>query len=146
MGGNAVRANWHLGDLELPSGDPLMIEDTAAAIDLSSGVVELHAELADAQQREHTYAKLFGVECSRKWKMEHRIMGGNRLSCFTCPHFREDEMDAATPVCGIGRQQETVITHIAALAEHGSLDEELAEAFERNFDAADELAEAMLAS
>lgn len=122
-----------------------MIEDRAKPINLTSDEATLSAELSASLATEVRYAATFGSECELKWKREHRLNGGARLSCFTCPHYTDDELHDLAPICVLGRQQETITAQLEALAGHGSLDDELAEAFERHADAAEELAEAMLA-
>lgn len=146
MGGHNVRANWHLGDLELPSeGNVVPIDAIAKPIDLSGSEAELSAELRALVYKEGDFSKLFGDECEIKWSQDHRIMGGTRRSCFTCPHFTEDDLNPMTNICRIGRQQENVLAQLAAIRDHGDMDDELIEAYERDAAAAAELAEAVLA-
>lgn len=154
--GSAVRANWHLGDLDLPQDDssPFDVTEVGKPIDISATEAQLRAELLASIETEGRMYALFlhpqtmeegYVSCDVKWDLGHRLMGGSRLSCFTCPHYTEDEMAPRANICALGRQQESTLTHMEALADHGSLDDELAEAFARDADAADELAEAVLA-
>jgi hypothetical protein len=150
---SVVRANWHLGDLELPSEAPVFIETVATPINLSASEAELEEELLETVATEARHFKMFlhprtfeegYVACDLKWEADHKLVGGSRHSCFTCPHFTDDELEPRASICALGRQQEGILVRLASLREHGTLDDELVEAFMRDEDAADELAEAML--
>lgn len=142
--GGAVRADWHLGDLELPSGDPVMIQDMADVIDLSGSEAVIYEELKALLEEEALTSKLWGVECDMKWESGHRLMGGSRSSCFTCQHFTQDEGNNRTLICRIGREQELTVARLGSARESESLDDELFASFVADADAADELVAACL--
>lgn len=149
-----VKANWHIDGLDLPEDDPFApVAEVGQVIDLSQGEAELHAALVASVDTEARFHNTFlhpatmepgYVACDMKWEPQHRLMGGDRNSCFACPHYTEDELAPHANICVLGRQQEMILAQLDSLHEHGTLDDELAEAFERDSAAADELAEAML--
>lgn len=92
----AVRANWHLGDLDLPEGDQSymsQLQSTAKVIDLSQSEAELIAEFDDLLTQESRYSAYAvdengaALECAVKQEPGHKIQGGTATSCFRCPSY-----------------------------------------------------------
>lgn len=150
MGG--VRANWHVGDLDLETGgDPMQeiaaLTAGATVIDLSKSEAQLESELAETLTREgHYAARSFGddgvtpLECALKWSDNHKIQNPEgSLSCFTCPHYCGIKESAHSLICALGRQQEDTLTQLRALRLADSLDAELAVAYESEIEACAEL-------
>lgn len=102
-----VQANWFLGDLDIAEGpDPLgpaqtRIEDVGRPIDLEGGVPAINQRVVDLLEQE---AKLFdrGITCP--------VKDNQQAVCSACPIRHRDELDPMTALCGIGLEQERVIT------------------------------------
>lgn len=143
-----VKANWHLDDLDATgvTEDPMQV---GVQVDIGGrSEADLYTELSDLLMKEAGYAKYSNVECQRKHDPRHILMGGDQLSCYTCPHYAPYGQcsDGHSVVCKVGREQEDLVVMLQALkrAEAGSLDQELVAHFEAQLEAAAELAEAAL--
>jgi hypothetical protein len=121
---SSVKTNWHLGDLELPDDSDPMAEiaelKSGDPIDLSQSVAQLEADLQRTLRRESRVFNTFnGLECRLKWAKSHKLQGGSKNSCFTCPHYRGDargeENDGRALICRIGREQEGLVIELDML-------------------------------
>lgn len=148
-----VRADWHVGDLDLDAGgDPLQeiaaLTAGATVIDLSKTEAELESAVQALLTKEgHYAARSFAddgvtpLECALKWSGEHKIVNPEgSLSCFTCPHFCGIRESAHSLICSLGREQEEALTQLRGLRMADSLDEELVAAYEGEIEACAELA------
>ncbi len=148
----SVRANWHLDDLVLPPDVDAAAEiaelKSAPVIDLSTDLPALHSDALAQEfrvlvQREQNYADLFGQECAAKWTVP--VEGGSmRNPCRSCPMFCHDQTDPDALLCNLGITQEGVLDAFLAAQRAERLDERMLRAVESRFDAAHELAEALL--
>lgn len=154
----SVRANWHVGDLDLSDDtDPLreieQLKSEAPVIDLSKGVAELSAELVETIEREAAYWRSARDDdgerplgCSLKWSPQHFLMDEEQgLSCFNCPHHVADPRSARSLICALGRKQHELVEMIRSYAVAETLDDELVAAFAADIEAGAELAEMALA-
>lgn len=148
----AVRANWHLEDLDLPDVDPaagIAKIKAAPKVELSSdGDTVLYSEQLAAQfqslvAREANFAAALYQECDLKWSVPVEG-GGHRNPCRTCPLFCHDSSHADSLLCNLGVEQENVLDAFLAARESEQIDAGLLRAVEQRFDAAHELAEALL--
>lgn len=153
-----VRADWHVGDLDLETGgDPMQeiaaLTTGATVIDLTKTEAELEADFAALLTKEGRYAAysfaddgVTPLECALKWSDGHKIQNPEgSLSCFTCPHFCGIKESAPSLICALGREQEDIVTQLRGLRLADSLDAELAVAYESEIEACAEL-EAHLAN
>lgn len=149
----AVRANWHLEDLDLPEVDAVA-EITAIlaapTVELSSDTDGLlHSQQLAAQfqvlvTREANFAGALYQECDLKWSVP--VDGGSfRNPCRTCPHFCHDSSHPDSLLCNLGVEQEGVLDAFLDAVAAEQLDARMLLAVEARFDAARELAEAVLA-
>jgi hypothetical protein len=148
---SSVKTNWHLGDLELPDDSDPMAEiaelKSGDPIDLSQSVAQLEADLQRTLRRESRVFNTFnGLECRLKWAKSHKLQGGSKNSCFTCPHYRGDargeENDGRALICRIGREQEGLVIELDMLRRGDQLDGDFIAAVELDIDRSMELAEA----
>lgn len=134
-----VRADWHLGDLDV-AGDPAseiaVLRESANVIDLTKSHAELSDELEILLVKEGQYAARSvdeagkPVECQLKWQPHHLLVSETgTLNCFNCPHHTEDRSQARSLVCALGREQEDIIEAIRGLSLADSLDAEMALAY-----------------
>jgi hypothetical protein len=134
-----VQTNWHLGDLSLPDDTDPMGEiaelQSGSVIDLSRDVAALEEDLAATLRRESRVFNRSGFECRLKWAKSHKLMGGAKHSCFTCPHYRG-------VICRIGREQEGLTTELEILRRKDELDGDFLAAVEHDMDLCAELAAA----
>lgn len=108
----STRANWFLGDLEVPS-DPLVPSDVMVQgqlIDLQDSEPKLRKELHDLFQREK---RLYDVD------VRCAIREQPHTCCMACPVFSADESKPLSALCRIGRDSERVVTQLA-VALHGN--------------------------
>lgn len=149
----AVRADWHLGDLDVPEGDAhqeiAQLQSDATVIDLSKSEADLSGELAALLDKEGAYAHRSvdehgrALECHLKWQAHHVLMNPEgSLSCYGCPHYTEDRQEARSLLCALGREQEDVLEALRGVQLAGSLEAEMAAAYGRDIDSCAELAEA----
>jgi hypothetical protein len=145
-----VQTNWHLGDLSLPDDTDPMGEiaelQSGSVIDLSRDVAALEEDLAATLRRESRVFNRSGFECRLKWAKSHKLMGGAKHSCFTCPHYRGDlrgeQNDDRAVICRIGREQEGLTTELEILRRKDELDGDFLAAVEHDMDLCAELAAA----
>ncbi len=141
----AIKANWHLEDLDLTDEDP-----EAGILQLQSGqAVSLRSSEAVAAEFRETVVLEAGFDahqymsCDLKWSVPVEG-GGMRNPCRTCPMRCTDDRDPDSLLCDLGvRQEDLLDAFLAAKATEG-LDEGMMDAFERELDSAHELAEALL--
>jgi hypothetical protein len=153
-----VRANWHVGDLDLDAGgDPMqeiaMLRSSAEVIDLSKTEPELHDELKELVDREAAYW-LYSkdddgknrLSCSLKWSDRHVLVNPDAaISCFNCPHYVDNVDSARSLICSLGRRQHELVEMARSFAVAETLEAELCAAFERDIEESASLAEAALA-
>ncbi len=149
----SVKANWHLEDLDLPESDPVaeIAQLTAApapVLDLSESNDSLHSELVAAQfqasvAREASLAFMLYQECDLKWTVQAEG-GGHRNPCRTCPLFCHDSSNPDSMLCNLGIQQEDLLDAFEEARRAEGLDGDMLRLMEGRFDAAHELAEAVL--
>jgi hypothetical protein len=146
--GNSIRANWHVGDLNLPDSDPLQemheLESSATVIDLTTTEAELRANLQTYLRWEGRVQSRGNGEqgCELKWQPQHMLAGqGGSLTCFNCPHADPEER----VICKIGRSQCALVEEIAGLKIADKLDAVIGAAHARAFAASAELADYALA-
>lgn len=152
----AVRADWHLSDLDVaattavdPRREIAQLQAEATVIDLSKSHSELTAELTVLTDKEAAYSARcvnehgHPLECHLKWQQHHVLMNPEgTLSCHGCPHYTEDRGLARSLVCALGREQEDIVEALRGLQLAESLEAEMAAAYGRDIDSCAELAEA----
>lgn len=99
---SGVRANWHLGDLEIP--DDQGTEDMGQPINLSRDVAEIDADLRATMDKEARLAQYAGVTCDLKYETTWSS-GARKPPCYTCPKFTDSEWDKLSVLCALGRRQ-----------------------------------------
>lgn len=146
----SVRANWFLAELELPDVDAaaqIAGLQSAPVLDLSGpgplASAALAAEFAALVQREANYSKMFGHECDLKWTVESAE--GARNPCRSCPLYCHDTGDPDSLLCKLGIEQENALDAFLGATGAEVLDRDMLRLVEGRFDAAQELAEALLA-
>lgn len=140
-----IRANWHLGDLDLPdepAAAHILALQSMPTLDLRSSD-DIIAAFQATVLKEEGFASVLYQECDLKWSVLSAD-GSARNPCRTCPMFCTDKDDPDSLLCTLGREQEDLLdAYVAAKAMEG-LDGEMLAVVERRFDAAAELAEALL--
>lgn len=139
-----VQANWHLSELGDASAELNALLSSAEVIDTSRSITELESELSGLITKEGRYWQNADLSCDLKIQPRHAIMGGSELSCFACPLYTEDKMEARSLICALGRQQETIVKQMQAIHTAVSLETELASAYRDDIGSAIELADALL--
>lgn len=140
-----VKANWHLAELDLPDDDPMAgisQLQSGRVLDLRKGSDALMEELKDTMRTEARYAQTFDLACEDKWTVDADQMARN--PCVTCPLFTADDLNPRSLLCALGRRQESVIDSYLTAKTAEGMDGALLARYEDSFDAAAELAEALL--
>ncbi len=148
---SGIRANWHLEDLDLPDVDPQaqIAQLTAApSLDLSSTNDALHSQVIAAQfkaavAREAGLSSVLYSDCALKWTVQ-TTEGTVRNPCRTCPLFCHDASHPDSLLCNLGVEQEDLLDAFEEARRAEGLDQDMLRTIEGRFDAAHELAEALL--
>lgn len=125
-----TQANWNLGDLRLPEGDPMQeiaqLKSSAKLIDVDRDVPEIYEEFRVMIERESRLSSLSGVECNLKWTAD----GGRKNPCDDCSHSTTNTEDPLSVLCRLGRRQNALIDEMDAVTAAGRLDDALMAAYE----------------
>lgn len=111
---STVKANWFVEASDLPADDPFgekpRAEVVGRPIELDNAE-QLQARLNGSLTRE---GELFerGVTCA--------IKDDAQASCAACPLRHMDPLDALTPLCAVGIEQEQLITRLRILEIQGA--------------------------
>lgn len=117
------------------------LQSSGQRIDLRKGSAEFLDDLKDTMRTETRYERTFDLACADKWTVDGEIV---RNPCRTCPQFTADPSNPRALLCALGRQQETIVDSYLAARSMEALDDALCASVEADFDAALELAEALL--
>lgn len=107
---NGVRANWHVDIDAAPGDDPF---GARPRVETVGRVIELDDEPRLTSRLDATLTREGQIEASG---VTCPIKNDPQASCAACPLRHVDPLDALTPLCDVGVEQESLITRLRILA------------------------------